>query len=373
MNVLNMLASRFADSGHQEVTATGTVIDASKGAIKCSISGGGNIYLPRIAEAGHLPFFLTATEAGNQVILENLADDATPDTVTTLSSTGITSALIWHDGYEWRAMNLTQYASNTLLGTILTRNAATGIIQVTDSATLTASGQIVDLADDSVGGNAYTIKLPSPETLLAMPMLLLVSASNALVVTVQNSAAGAVGTITKGKEAGGIAYSDGTNTYLFPFMLHPVCGPASATDGDFARYDGTTGELLKGGVALVTSIAGPGSDSEVPSEQAIVEYVAATSAPLQTANAAIIADAHAIPATQFVSIITNADANTIVLPLASTAVGRMYFIKTTVDEDTAVNEHATDGGSTIVTLKSSAIASAILCCDGTNWHEIHDT
>jgi len=48
-----------------------------------------------------------------------------------------------------------------------------------------------------------------------------------------------------------------------------VVGPASATDGDFARFDGTTGKLLKDGIALTTSLGSPGSDENVPSEKAV--------------------------------------------------------------------------------------------------------
>lgn len=618
MNVLEMLKQRFADSGHQHVTVTETTIDPAKGSIRCAISGGGNIRLPRIAEAAHLPFFLTATEAGNQVILDNAADGGVT-TVTTLASGGTAQAIVWYDGFAWRSLNMTNYAGSALLGTLLSRNDSTGVQAITGTASVTNGKQVITLG----GNTAYNVTLPTVANTKAMPYFFVVIGTTGLIATIKNSGGSTLGTLTADKEvagivvadgtsnylipipvnsvcgptsatdgdialfngttgeiikdsgiqhettvtsgntkvptsgaiityakalksktevfsadgspnvedtvihvdnltctkltmpteaaasghvyhlstgvagntivandadvtiftlnsgliqqallwsdgtnwhyidltsttystllqtiltrtdstgilavnaaagittldsvialtgtsynltlpatadidafqwvllmgasgtvtvkdaggntvgtlvagidAGGIVGYDGTNEYLLKFPIHPVCGLTSSTDGDFTRFDGTTGKLLKGGIALDTSITAPGLDTEVPSSKGVVDYVAATSAPLQTANAAIIADAHAIPATQFVSIITNADANTIVLPLASTAVGRMYFIKTTVDEDTAVNEHATDGGSTIVTLKSSAIASAILCCDGTNWHEIHDT
>lgn len=50
-----------------------------------------------------------------------------------------------------------------------------------------------------------------------------------------------------------------------------VSGPGSSTDGDFAQFDGTDGKTLKGGLAKVTSVGDPGSDSSIPTEQAVRE------------------------------------------------------------------------------------------------------
>jgi hypothetical protein len=60
-----------------------------------------------------------------------------------------------------------------------------------------------------------------------------------------------------------------------------VVGPASSTDSHFAQFDGITGNLLKGGIALDTDdTLSADSDTRVPSQQAVKAYVdAATSAP----------------------------------------------------------------------------------------------
>ena len=52
-----------------------------------------------------------------------------------------------------------------------------------------------------------------------------------------------------------------------------VIGPSSATDGHIVRFDGTTGRLVKGGIALTTSgtLAG-NSDTNLPSEKAVKTY-----------------------------------------------------------------------------------------------------
>ena len=53
-----------------------------------------------------------------------------------------------------------------------------------------------------------------------------------------------------------------------------VVGPAGATDGHLTRFDGATGRLVKGGIALTTSgtLAG-NSDSNLPSEKAVKAFV----------------------------------------------------------------------------------------------------
>jgi len=48
-----------------------------------------------------------------------------------------------------------------------------------------------------------------------------------------------------------------------------VVGPASATDSDLAQFDGTTGKLLKDGLAVVTTLGSPGADTNIPTEAAV--------------------------------------------------------------------------------------------------------
>ena len=60
-----------------------------------------------------------------------------------------------------------------------------------------------------------------------------------------------------------------------------VVGPASSTDSHFAQFDGTTGKLLKGGLALDTDgTLAANSNTRVPSQAALVTYVAARIAAL---------------------------------------------------------------------------------------------
>lgn len=52
-----------------------------------------------------------------------------------------------------------------------------------------------------------------------------------------------------------------------------VIGPASATDSNFAQFDGTTGKLIKGGLSLDTDGAlAANSATRVPSQSAVVTY-----------------------------------------------------------------------------------------------------
>jgi hypothetical protein len=54
-----------------------------------------------------------------------------------------------------------------------------------------------------------------------------------------------------------------------------VVGPASTTDGNIPRWNGTTGGNLNEGVSLVTTVGDPGADTAVPTEQAVREAIAA--------------------------------------------------------------------------------------------------
>jgi hypothetical protein len=52
-----------------------------------------------------------------------------------------------------------------------------------------------------------------------------------------------------------------------------VIGPVSATDSHFAQFDGTTGKLLKGGIALDTDTTlAADSDTRLPSQKAVKAY-----------------------------------------------------------------------------------------------------
>jgi len=53
-----------------------------------------------------------------------------------------------------------------------------------------------------------------------------------------------------------------------------VDGAGTVTDGHIAQFDGTDGKTIKGGKAIVTSMSSPGSDDNVPTEKAIVDYAA---------------------------------------------------------------------------------------------------
>lgn len=48
-----------------------------------------------------------------------------------------------------------------------------------------------------------------------------------------------------------------------------VVGPSGATDSDLAQFDGTSGKLLKDGLAVTTTVGSPGSDTNIPTEMAV--------------------------------------------------------------------------------------------------------
>ena len=57
-----------------------------------------------------------------------------------------------------------------------------------------------------------------------------------------------------------------------------VIGPASATDGHFAQYNGATGKLIKGGISLdVDGTMAANSDTRLPSQKAVKTYAAPVS------------------------------------------------------------------------------------------------
>lgn len=69
-----------------------------------------------------------------------------------------------------------------------------------------------------------------------------------------------------------------------------VVGPASVTDSHLAQFDGTTGELLKGGVSLDTDVAlAANSNTRVSTQQAVKSYVDAKVAGLSWKQAVRVA------------------------------------------------------------------------------------
>jgi hypothetical protein len=77
----------------------------------------------------------------------------------------------------------------------------------------------------------------------------------------------------------GIVY-DGTNFQMLSaagnaYVGGDVVGPASATDGGFVQFDGTTGKLLKGGLTLDTDgTFAANSDIRIPSQKAVATLAA---------------------------------------------------------------------------------------------------
>lgn len=359
MNVLKMLETRFADSGHQEVTVTETSIDPAKGSIKCSISGGGNIRLPRIAEAGHLPFFLTATEAGNQVILNSIEDGGVT-TVTTLASGGTAQAIVWYDGYAWRSLNMTNYAGSALLGTLLSRNDSTGVQAITGTASVTNGKQVITLD----GSGTYNVTLPTVADTEAMPYFFIMLAITNLVVTVKASnGTTTVGTLTAGKEVAGIVVADGTTNYLIPIPLNSVCGPTTATDNDIALFNGTTGEIIKDSGKQIETTLTTSSDLKVPTSKAINTYAVALKSKTEVFSADGTPDVE-----DTVIQVDNLLCTKLVMPTEAAASGHVYHLSTSVAGDCAVRDDS--DAVTLFTLNSGLIQQALLWSDGTNWHYI---
>lgn len=358
MNVLKMLETRFADSGHQEVTVTETSIDPAKGSIKCSISGGGNIRLPRIAEAGHLPFFLTATEAGNQVILNSIEDGGVT-TVTTLASGGTAQAIVWYDGYAWRSLNMTNYAGSALLGTLLSRNDSTGVQAITGTASVTNGKQVITLG----GTTAYNVTLPTVANTEAMPYFFIVIGTTGLIATIKNSAGGTVGTLTADKEVAGIVVADGTTNYLIPIPLNSVCGPTTATDNDIALFNGTTGEIIKDSGKQIETTLTTSSDLKVPTSKAINTYAVALKSKTEVFSADGTPDVE-----DTVIQVDNLLCTKLVMPTEAAASGHVYHLSTSVAGNCAVKEDSDT--VTLFTLNSGLIQQALLWSDGTNWHYI---
>lgn len=55
-----------------------------------------------------------------------------------------------------------------------------------------------------------------------------------------------------------------------------VVGPVSVTDNDLAQFDGTTGKLIKDGLSVVTTLGSPGTDTNIPTEQAVRSAISAS-------------------------------------------------------------------------------------------------
>lgn len=98
--------------------------------------------------------------------------------------------------------------------------------------------------------------------------------------------------VCKTTSASGTHAAVGANWLIVPAVNDgAVIGPASATDGHFAQFDGTTGEIIKGGLALTinTSLTG-NSDTNIPSEKAVKAYTDAEIAARQAADDVLFAD-----------------------------------------------------------------------------------
>lgn len=359
MNVIPILNARFGEAGFQDVTVTETVIDPMKGSIRCNISGGGNIRLPPIAEAGGLaPFFLTAVQAGNQVILDNIADGGVT-TVTTLASGGTAEAIVWYDGFAWRSLNMTAYAGSALLGTLLSRNDSTGVQEVTGTASVTNGKQVITLA----GTTAYNVTLPTVALTEAMPYFFIVKGTTGLIVTIMASdGTTPVGTLTADKEVAGIVVADGSVNYLIPIPLNSVCGPTSATNNDIALFDGATGEIIKdSGIQTETTLS-VASDTKIPTSKAINTYAVA----LKSKTEAFIIDG-APNVEDTVIQVNHTDCTKLTMPTEAAASGHVYHLSTSVAGNTII---ANDADVTLFTLNSGLIQQALLWSDGTNWHYI---
>lgn len=91
-----------------------------------------------------------------------------------------------------------------------------------------------------------------------------------------------------------------------------VIGPASVTDSHFAQFDGPTGKLIKGGLALDTDTTlAANSDTRVASQKAVKAYADAF-APAAIANLRIVANVSggsALPAAYTLSAILDAIAS----------------------------------------------------------------
>lgn len=123
-----------------------------------------------------------------------------------------------------------------------------------------------------------------------------------------------------------------------------VIGPAAATDGDFAFYNGPTGKILKdSGVSLDTDATMAGnSDARVPSQKAVKLY-AQTVAAAQPARDLLTAG-EVVP--QRSEIISNG---------IGTATGNVYLTYWTADKTETINTLTVSTGST------AAAATPTLC------------
>lgn len=140
-----------------------------------------------------------------------------------------------------------------------------------------------------------------------------------------------------------------------------VVGPASAVDSNFAQFDGTTGKLIKGGLALDTDgTLTANSDTRVPSQKAVRTYATAYAQPLDaelTALAGLVSAADRLP--YFTGSGTAA-----VTPITS-------FIRTLLDDADAATARATLGvgtgtGDVVAANNLSDLASKIASFDNLN-------
>jgi hypothetical protein len=81
-------------------------------------------------------------------------------------------------------------------------------------------------------------------------------------------------TISVEAQAEGVAFADGVKVLVLFMPAGDVVGPASSTNNHFAQFDGVTGKLLKGGIALDTDgTLSANSATRVPAQSAVKTYV----------------------------------------------------------------------------------------------------
>lgn len=131
------------------------------------------------------------------------------------------------------------------------------LITVQDTATVDLSlvsnvltANLLDMADSTIKGRAVGAGLGAPQDLTAT------QATNILNAFVGDSGSGGLKGLVPAPAAGDTAatkflFADGT--WQTPPGAGDVVGPASATDNGFARYDGTTGKLLKNYAATLVN------------------------------------------------------------------------------------------------------------------------
>jgi len=146
-----------------------------------------------------------------------------------------------------------------------------------------------------------------------------------------------------------------------------VVGPASSTTNDIPQFADTTGKLLKDGLAVVTSVGNPGSDSSIATEKAVRTAVNAVSGSGITRSVNVTAGnvtAGATAVTDYVYLV--AGAHTITLP---TCVGNtdLYTIKNNHSANITVNTTSAQTIDGTTSISISPQSSVDIISSGTFW------